>query len=437
MTESRVDPADAGAGPRPRPVGRPAHRDGNVLRWLGAYAASLVGDSLYFLALGWAAAQAGRPAEVGLILAAGAVPRALLMLGGGVIADRFGPRRIVIGSDAVRCVVIIGIAAALMLTGPAVWLLVLVALVFGAVDALFLPAVGALPPRITAPGQLVRVQGMKALTNRFGGIVGAPIAGLAMGLGGPAAAFAVAGGLFAVSLVLLVAVRIAPLPEPGPGVGAGVGEAVEPEQPRSIWRDLADGLGYVRRHRLVGPLILSNILFELGGIPLINVGVVLLSSERGWGATGITWIVGAFSAGAAGSALLLTVLGRVPHAGRVRLLALTGGSVLVCALGTVPELVWAVLVAAPMGALVAMSGGLTAGLVQTATAPAYLGRVSSLTSLVSLGIAPLAYPVVGLAVGVWGVAPVFVGCGVLCMTAALVGVTYGEVRGAELPVAAE
>ncbi|MGW7415503.1 MFS transporter [Streptomyces sp. NPDC054863] len=455
MTESRVDPADAadasdtadGAGgsgdadasgpSAAAAAGRPAHRDGNVLRWLGAYAASLVGDSIYFLALGWAAAQAGSPAEVGLILAAGAVPRALLMLGGGVIADRFGPRRIVIGSDAVRCAVIIGIAAALLLTGPAVWLLVVVALVFGAVDALFLPAVGALPPRITDPDQLVRVQGMKALTTRFGGIAGAPIAGLAMGLGGPAAAFAVAGGLFAVSLALLVAVRIAPLPEAEKGSKqeAGTALAAEPERSPSLWRDVTDGFGYVRRHRLVGPLIVSNILFELGGIPLINVGVVLLSSEQGWGATGITWIVGAFSAGAAGSALLLTVLGRVPHAGRVRLTALAGGSVLVCALGTVPELVWAVLVAVPMGALVAMSGGLTAGLVQTATAPAYLGRVSSLTSLVSLGIAPLAYPLVGLAVGVWGVGPVFVGCGVLCLSAALVGVGSPEVRGAELPVA--
>ncbi|GHH34953.1 MFS transporter [Streptomyces candidus] len=435
MTEPRLDPADApdASGgpaqdaPEARPTGRPAHRDGNVLRWLSAYAASLVGDAVYFLALGWAAAQAGGPAEVGLIMASGAVPRAVLMLGGGVIADRFGPRRIVIVSDAVRCAMILGIAAALMLTGPAVWLLVLVALVFGAVDALFMPAVGALPPRITAPDQLVRVQGMKALANRFGGIVGAPVAGLAMGLGGAAAAFAVAGVLFAVSLVLLVAVRIAPLPQEEPAR-----EGDEPQR-SSVWRDLTDGFGYVRRHRLVGPLILSNILFELGGIPLINVGVVLLSSQRGWGATGIAWIVGAFSAGAASTALLLTARGRVSRAGRVRLAGLAGGSVLVCALGSVPGLVWAVLVAAPMGMLVALCGGLTAGLVQTATAPAYLGRVSSLMSLISLGIAPLAYPVVGAAIGLWGATPVFWGCGALCLAAGLVGVSYREVREAELP----
>ena len=59
-----------------------------MLRWLVAYAASAVGDNVYFLALGWAAQQVAAPAQVGLVMAAGAVPRAVLMLGGGVLADR-------------------------------------------------------------------------------------------------------------------------------------------------------------------------------------------------------------------------------------------------------------------------------------------------------------------------------------------------------------
>ncbi|CAM5657690.1 hypothetical protein SSPIM334S_00330 [Streptomyces spiroverticillatus] len=137
--------------------------------------------------------------------------------------------------------------------------------------------------------------------------------------------------------------------------------------------------------------------------------------------------------GAACSALLLTVVKRVAHAGRVRLISLASGSALVAVLGSVPTLAWAVAVAAPMGLLVAMSGGMTAGLVQTNTAPAFLGRVTSVLSLVSLGIAPLMYPVVGAAVAVWSVPTVFVGCSVLCGLAAVVGVGSREVRGAELP----
>lgn len=116
-----------------------AHRDPNVLRWLAAYTASLLGDSVYFLALGFAAAKTVPPAEVGVVMAVGAVPRALLMLGGGVVADRFGPRRVVIGSDAVRCVLILAAAVVLATAAPGLWLLVAVSLVFGVVDALFMP----------------------------------------------------------------------------------------------------------------------------------------------------------------------------------------------------------------------------------------------------------------------------------------------------------
>ncbi len=217
--------------PAPAP-GRSAHRDANVLRWLTAYTASLLGDSVYFVALAFAAAKSVPPAQVGLVMAAGAVPRAALMLGGGVIADRFGPRRVVIGSDALRCVLILCAAAALVLSSPGLWLLVSVALVFGVVDALFMPAVGALPPRLVAPDQLARLQGMRALAVRCGDIAGPPLGGLAMGLGGAGATFALAGGLFAVSVPLLVRTRIGRLPAPDPAPDARVRHPAPRPAPR-------------------------------------------------------------------------------------------------------------------------------------------------------------------------------------------------------------
>ncbi|MEW2043965.1 MFS transporter, partial [Streptomyces sp. NPDC005534] len=162
--------------------GRPAHRDGNVLRWLGAYTASMIGDNVFYIALSWAAVQSGTPSQAGLVMAVSAVPRALLMLGGGVVADRFGPRRVVIGSDAVRCAAVLTVAALLFLAGPGLWLLALLAVVFGIVDAVFMPAVGALPARVTGRDQLARVQGMRGLAVRFANVAGAPLGGLGVAL---------------------------------------------------------------------------------------------------------------------------------------------------------------------------------------------------------------------------------------------------------------
>ncbi|MYX13946.1 MFS transporter [Streptomyces sp. SID8374] len=413
---------------------RPAHRDANVLRWLAAYTASLIGDSVYFVALAWSAQKVAGPAEVGLVMAAGAVPRALLMLGGGVAADRFGVRRIVLGSDAVRCVLILAVAAGVAVTAPAVWILVALALAFGVVDALFVPAVGALPPRITGPDQLARVTGMRTLSMRVSQISGPPLGGLAMGFGGASAAFAVAGVLFAVSLPLLLTVRLRPpgVPEPEPEDAADVrGEAAP--APGTAWQDLIGGLCHIRRHPLIGPLIAVIALCELGLTGPLNVGMVLLNGERGWGPSGYGWIISGFGAGATVGAVLLTVAGRLPRAG----LTLAGTLLVGCAgaagIALVPTLPLAVAVALAVGLAMGICGTLGNALVQTAADPAYLGRVTSVVMLTSVGLAPLTYPLVGAAVGAWGSAPVFIGCGAFGSLGVVVALGCGAVRRAELP----
>lgn len=410
--------------PAGQDTGRPAHRDGNVLRWLGAYTASTIGDSVYYMALAWAAARTGSATQTGLVLAAGSIPRAVLLLGGGVLADRFGPRRVVVASDTARCLVILGLAGTLLLTSPTVWMLIAVALVFGAVDALFLPAVGALPPRITAASQLARVQGMRGLATRTANVVGAPLGGVAVALGGPVLAFAAAGVLFAVSLPLLLAVRMSPLPAQDPADAEPAGTA---------WRELVDGLGYIRRHPMLGPLMLVVAVSELGFVGPLNLGLILLSEERGWGASGMGWVIAAFGAGAGASALVLTVRGRVPRAGLVMCLTVLIGAVAIGALAYAPSVLLASGVAFLVGLFAGLGGALCGALTQTAADPAYLGRVTSVSTLFTHALAPLSYPVTGAAVALWGTGPVFVASASLCGAGAVTGLLLAPLRRAELP----
>ncbi len=406
---------------------RPAHRDPNVLRWLGAYTASMIGDSVYFMALAWAAARTGSASGVGLVLAAGSLPRALLMLGGGVLADRFGPRRIVIGSDAARALLVLGLAAVLFLTAPTVAVLVVVAVLFGAVDALFLPAVGALPPRLTAPGQLARVQGLRALAARGSTIIGAPMGGVAVATGGPSLALAAAGVLFALSLPLLLGLRLRPLPAP-----AASGEEAATKAP-DAWHDLVDGLRYIRRHPLLGPLMLVIALSELGFVGPLNLGLILLSEQRGWGASGMGWIVAGFVSGAASRPAP-----RRPGPGAARR---TGDG---CAgprrrrghRGPGPG---------PLGRRRRGDrrsgrphgrsglGALCGALVQTAADPAYLGRVTSVSTLFTYAVIPLSYPVTGAAVALWGTGPVYTVSAAVCAVGGVLGLALTALRRAELP----
>ncbi|MFD7875794.1 MFS transporter [Streptomyces sp. NPDC059766] len=457
MTATLTAPADA--------TSRPAHRDGNVLRWLGAYTASMVGDNVYYLALSWAAVQAGSPSQAGLVMAVSAVPRALLMLGGGVVADRFGPRRVVIGSDAVRCVVVLAVAALLLVSGPGLWPLVVLAVVFGIVDAVFMPAVGALPARLTGPDQLARVQGLRGLAIRFAGVVGGPLGGLGVALGGAAGAFGLAGLLIAVSVPLLLSVRTRDLATPAAatpvpavtetpeasaagtadvsGASSGVSGTSETSGAPAVvaeaaagspWRDLREGLRYIRGHRVLAPLLIAIALGDLGFVGPLNVGLTLLADQRGWGAAGMGGVLSGFGAGAGIAALLLAVRGRLPHAARVAAGAIITGSAAIGALAFVPDLTAAIGVAVLVGLLTGLSGALCGALLQTQAEPAYLGRVSSVAGVVSLGFAPLSMPLSAAAIGWWGTGPVFVTSAAVCGLGGVVVLCSGPLRRARLPL---
>ncbi|MCC5478167.1 MFS transporter [Streptomyces barringtoniae] len=399
-----------------------AHRDPDVRRWLAAYTSSMLGDSVYYLALSWAAVQAGTPAQAGLVMSASALPRAVLMLGGGVLADRFGPRRVVVCSDAVRCAAVLAVAALLFLTSPGLWPLALLALVFGTVDAVFMPAVGALPARLTEKGQLARVQGMRGLAIRFAGVVGAPLGGLGVAVGGAAAAFALAGLLIAVSVPLLLSVRVRDLPKDD-----------TPEVAGSAWNDLRAGLRHIRRHRVLAPLMLAIALGDLGFVGPLNVGLALLAERRGWGASGMGWVLAGFGVGAGVASLLLTVRGRVPRAGLVTGAACVAGAVAIGALAFVPALVAAVGVALLVGLLAGLSGALCGALLQTQADPACLGRVTAVSSLVSLGLAPLSMPLAAAATGAFGLGPVYAVSAGVCGLGGVVALVVPSLRRAELP----
>ncbi|MEU7084403.1 MFS transporter [Streptomyces achromogenes] len=409
MTTTLIPPAPARA-----------HRDPNVLRWLGAYTSSMLGDNVFYLALSWAAVRAGTPAQAGLVMAASALPRAVLMLGGGVVADRLGPRRVVIGSDAVRCAAVLAVAALLFLTDPGLWPLALLACVFGTVDAVFLPAVGALPARITGADQLARVQGLRGLALRGASVVGAPLGGLGVALGGAPAAFALAGALIALSVPLLLSVRVRDLP-------AGT------ERAATAWADLKAGLRHVRRHRVLGPLMIAIALGDLGFVAPLNVGLTLLADHRGWGAAGMGWVLAGFGTGAGAASLLLAARGRLPRAGLVTGCACAAGSVAVGTLGFVPGLAAAVGTALLIGLLTGLSGALCGALLQTQTDPAYLGRVTAVAGLVSLGLTPLSLPLAAAATGTFGLGPVYAVSAAVCGLGGLVFLAVPALRRAELP----
>lgn len=394
-----------------RPAGtvRSAYREPTYLRYVAGQAVSVLGDQVWYVALSWTAVRLASPGVAGLILAVSSVPRLALLLLGGAIVDRYGPRRLMIGSDLLRAVISLG-AAGVALASPGVALLVVVALVFGLADAVFLPAAGAIAPRLLEPDQLASGAGINTLASRAALTVGAPLGGVLVAVGGLPLACLVNAATFAVSVATLATVR--------PRSTADA----HPRPPEQLLGALRAGLDYLRRHPVLRVLLLVSLLANLGFVGPMNVGLALVSTSRGWGAAGIGDMLAGFGIGAVIGALLMT---RARSGGRpiaAVCAAVQGGAVFTIAAG--PRL-WTAVLATTLAGLT--SGPLAIvinSLVQRFTDDRFRGRVASVNTLANLGVTPLAMAAMGAAAGSIGTIPAFAGSGALELAAAAICVLW-------------
>lgn len=362
----------------------------DAVRWVIAYTLAVLGDVAYYLVLTWAAAEAGGAAWSALILAAGSVPRLLLLLVGGVLADRIDPRRIAIWTDAARAATLIAAALLTVLVGLLPWWLLVVAVVFGIVDACFIPAVGAMPARLVAPQDLTRLQAWRITGLRIANTAG-PALGAVLLLAGSAVAFGALAVLFAASVLLLRTIRARP------SDAASAASTASETTTESGWQT-------VRRLRIV-PLVIGTALSELPFSGPVAAAIVLLVQDRGWPAAAAGAVLAAFSIGGLATSLLLSVLPRVGGRAAV-LLSVASTAALLLVFGSAPGPVPAVLCGAGMGVTSGVTMVLCQGQVQQSTPPAMLGRVTAVLTLLTLGLSPLAYAGVGVIADVAGL-PVF------------------------------
>jgi len=173
-----------------------------------AGAVSQVGDQMMPVAIAFAVLDlTGSAADLGYVLAAGTAPLVVLLLVGGVFADRFSRRRLMFSADVVRLATD-GTLAALLLSGHArLWHLVALQAVHGAASAFFGPASSGIVPQIVPEGRFQQANALRGMTMSVGGIVGPAIAGALVATAGSGWAVAGNAATFAVSALFLFRVH--------------------------------------------------------------------------------------------------------------------------------------------------------------------------------------------------------------------------------------
>lgn len=395
-------------------------KDRRLMAWLSGEALSQFGDQFFIVALAVSAVHSGGAVGAGLVLAVSALPKVGLLLFGGSLVDRFGPRRLMLGSDIARLILMAALSLYATAATPTTWVLALVACTFGALDAVFEPAANTLPVHLVAEEVLVRLQGLRTVLGRAATIAGGAVGGLTAGFAGVSLSFAVDAATFGISAAALWWLRT---PEPVPNDG----------QPRLLWNETGVGLRYALTHPLLRSALLLVAVLEFSLTGAINVGVPVIAEQREWGSSGIGLINSAFGVGAILGPLSMVVLKqRIRRVGPLVLGAAALGAACFGVIGTTGRLFLAAAVAAGLGLTIGFLAAVVVPLIQHTSAPAYLGRVMSLLALAISGLTPLSMALTGYAIGYLG-APVTMGvCAALAGLVSLTALTARALRQATL-----
>jgi hypothetical protein len=366
-------------------AGHPLRIDHFRNLWLAA-TISLFGDQFYLVALPWLVLQLSSSSlTLATILMAAAVPRAVLMLVGGAVTDRWHPRAVLVCTGVARTVVVAAVAALVSLDVVELWHLYVLAFAFGVADAFSFPASAALMPLLVDKDQYAPANALLQGSAQVSMLAGPAPAGWVVKHWGLAPAFWIDALSFVGLVLALLGVPRSPRPA----------AAEEAAARQGMFTSIRDGLLHVVHDPALRTLlVISTVLNLCVGGP-VTVGLAVIAKFRFDSAMAYGTLLSCFAAGALAGMIAAGSVKRLPGEDRLLIGAMFAIAASLCGLGLLQRMV-------PVAAtLVAM--GLCAGLVnvqvmsriQLKVAQAMLGRVMSVLMLSAVGLLPLSLVAAG------------------------------------------
>ena len=372
----------------PQVLGVPA------FRWyFAAMGVSAVGSAMYGLAVTFAVlGLGGSVTQLGVVLAAGAVPTLLLTLVGGVAGDRIERRSIMIASDLVMGAVMT-VLAVLLISGHAqIWHFMVGELVAGCAMAFSGPAAVGLMPTLVTEDLLQSANSLRYTTWNVASVIGPPLAGILVAAGSTGWALAANAATYGASALLMLR-----LPRSRGRVEAG----------GTMLGDLREGWQAFTSRRWVVLMVASFASYQATVLPAIFVLGPILAQKHFDGASSWALVLSARAVGAlVAGALLFGWRPRKPLVASTALVLLDVPFLVILALGLPMPLV--VVAAAISAAGVMAADAIWESTLQAGVPGEVLSRVSSYDWFGSIMINPLGFALIGAVSGAIGLGPVLV-----------------------------
>jgi len=396
-----------------------------ILLWLGQ-GTSLIGDQFNMIALPWLVLQlTGDSVALGLVLALMGIPRAIFMLVGGALTDRFSQRTVMLASDIGRLVLTAALAGLILYGHVEMWMLYAYALAFGTISGIFLPASSSIVPKLVTRDELQTgnslVQGTSQLSLFIGPVLaGAVIAFFAAGgaksaMEGIGLAIAIDALTFVVSVATLWLMKV---------------DAGNTAKNDDIIGSIREGIVFVFGDPTLRALfvVLAAVNFLFVG-PFL-VGVPVIANDRlVEGAAAFGLLMSAYGGGnLAGILASMSIKPKPSITGYLTMgiIALFGIGIII--VGSITSTWIGCIVMAILGIFNGFLAIMLITMLQKIAPMAMMGRLMSLAMLASTGLVPVSQALSGFLIK-YGVGELFAACGLLIIVMAAGMLLLPEIRG--------
>jgi len=351
--------------------------------WIGSLGASFA-MNMQMIARGWLIYSLTASAlDLAWVTISFMFPSVLFSLYGGVLADRFPKRRLVVIAQTLNCLATLVMAAIIFANKVTLWDFICFGFFNGTVLALSMPARQAFIPELIPQPLIFTAMALNNTGWNLSRLIGPAFAGgliawiadgneqSAFGVG---IVYLVIASLYLVSALTTLLVSVPGSPESASRSGT--------------LSEMRQGFDYAFSHpRVLGLLVLSIIPF-LFGMPINTLLPAFNQDILGGHADTLGFLISAMGGGAIVGSVLMAAMGGLRNKGRWLVISALGWGLLTVVFGLSENMLVAVLVMALVGLLSSWNMSLNRGLLQHEVASGMRGRIMSI-DMMSHGLMPL------------------------------------------------
>lgn len=349
---------------------------------------SLSGTWMQSVAQGWLVYSLTKsPYYLGMVAAAGSLPVLLFTFAGGVVADRYPKRRLLLITQTLSILpaLLLGLLTSMGVVN--VWHVAVLAALLGTINAVDVPTRQAFLIEMVGKGHVVNAIALNSAAFNGSRIIGPVIAGVSIAYVGLPACFFINAASF-----IAVIIALAMMEAEGEPTAMADG----------VVREFMKGVDFIRSHHEIMRVIMLIGIFSLVGIPYISLLPVFAEEVLHSGPRGLGFLAGASGVGALTAALGIAAKGDISDKSRFMSVAAICFSTALLGF-SLSSIFWISMLVIMIGGwgIVSYLAGANS-YIQISVPDELRGRVMSVYSFVFLGLAPVGNAIMGAVADVIG-----------------------------------